>query len=151
MGLEFSLNQCNRLGGILAIALYLLTIGIFVARLGNRPWIEHWLGLVMIILIIPLTYLLVSAFYLDRPRIYFLWIGLMIFFLLVELLLDYILELPFRTVRWQAIAYVMLFFGATGGMLGVASLAGRGWSVAAVAIFLVMAALAFIQRSITGM
>ena len=75
----------------------------------------------------------------------------MILYLLGELLLDYILELPFRTVRWQAIAYVTLFFGATGGMLGVASLAGRGWSVTAIAIFLVMAALAFIQRSITGM
>ena len=151
MGLGFSLDQCNRLGGILAIALYLLTIGVFTARLAKRPGLEHWLGLAMIILIIPLVYLLVSAFYLDRPRIYFLWIGLMILFLLVELLLDYILELPFRTVRWQAIAYVMLFFGATGGMLGVAGLAGRAWSVSAVALFLVMAALAFIQRSITGM
>ena len=151
MGLEFSLNQCNRLGGILAIALYLLTIGVFMARLASRPGLEHWLGLVMIILIIPLAYLLVSAFYLDRPGIYFLWIGLMILYLLVELLLDYILELPFRTVRWQAIAYVTLFFGATGGMLGVASLAGRGWSVTAVVIFLIMAALAFIQRAITGM
>jgi len=151
MGLEFSLNQCNRLGGILAIAIYLLTIGVFVARLANRSGLEHWLGLVMIVLIIPLAYLLVSAFYLDRPRIYFLWIGLMILFLLVELLLDYILELPFRTVRWQVIAYLMIFFGSTGGMLGVASLAGRGWSVTAVVLFLVMAALAFVQRSITGM
>ena len=151
MGLDFSLNQCNRLGGSLAIAIYLLAIGVFVARLAKRPGLEHWLGLVMIVLIIPLVYLLVSAFYLNRPGIYFLWIGLMILYLLVELLLDYILELPFRTVRWQAIAYVMLFFGATGGMLGVAGLAGRAWSVSAVALFLVMAALAFIQRSITGM
>lgn len=38
MGLEFSLNQCTRLGGILAIAIYLLTIGVFMARLANRPW-----------------------------------------------------------------------------------------------------------------
>ncbi len=88
MGLEFSLNQCNRLGGILAIALYLLTIGVFMARLANRPGLEHWLGLVMIILTIPLAYLLVSAFYLDRPGIYFLWIGLMILYLPGLLLLS---------------------------------------------------------------
>jgi hypothetical protein len=151
MRLEFSLNRCNVLGGILAVTIFLLTISIFVARLSGRPQIEHWVGIVLILLILPLTYLLISAFYLDRPKIYFLWIGLMILFLVVELLLDYVFELPFRTVRWQAIAYVMLFFGSTGGMLGVATLAGRGWTVAAVTGFLIMAVLAFVQRSITGM
>ncbi|MCJ7630537.1 MAG: hypothetical protein MUO50_19355 [Longimicrobiales bacterium] len=75
----------------------------------------------------------------------------MIVFLILELVLDYVWRVPFRTVRWQAIAYVMLFFGSSGGMLGVASLAGRGWTVAAVTSFLIMAVLAFVQRNITGM
>jgi hypothetical protein len=44
-----------------------------------------------------------------------------------------------------------LFFAGTGGLLGVATNAGRNWSVTAVVLFLVMAALTFVQRAVTGM
>jgi len=37
-----------------------------------------------------------------------------------------------------------------GGMIGVAGHAGKGWFFASLISFLVMAALPFIQRSITG-
>jgi hypothetical protein len=49
------------------------------------------------------------------------------------------------------IPYVMLFFGATGGMIGVASLAGKKWTMVTALSFLIMFVLAFIQRQITGM
>jgi len=75
----------------------------------------------------------------------------MLVWLLVELLLDYILKIDFRNVGWMVISYVVLFFAGTGGMLGVAANAGRGWTILAVILFLVMAALAFIQRAVTGM
>jgi len=35
-------------------------------------------------------------------------------------------------------------------MLGIAANAGRGWSIAAIVLFLVMAVLTFIQRAVTG-
>ena len=59
--------------------------------------------------------------------------------------------IDFRNVQWMVISYVVLFFAGTGGMLGVARNAGRGWTILAVSLFLVMAALAFIQRAVTGM
>ncbi|MFC1662076.1 hypothetical protein ACFL3S_11615 [Gemmatimonadota bacterium] len=148
---QFSIQRENLLGAILALAIFWMTIGTFVARLADKPRLEYGLGFLLILLTLPLAYLLVSAFSLDRPRIYFLWIGLMIIFLLVELLLDYVWSVQFREVRWQVVLYVVLFFGSTGGMIGVAGLAGRGWSVAAVVSFLLMAALAFFQRHVTGL
>jgi hypothetical protein len=36
-------------------------------------------------------------------------------------------------------------------MLGVAANAGRGWSISAIILFLIMAILAFVQRAVTGM
>jgi len=45
----------------------------------------------------------------------------------------------------------MLFFAGTGGMVGVASLAGRGWTIAAAVLFLAMGILAFVQRAVTGL
>jgi hypothetical protein len=45
----------------------------------------------------------------------------------------------------------MFFFAATGGMIGVASQAGKSWSMATTIVFLIMAILAFVQRGVTGL
>ncbi len=102
-------------------------------------------------LAIPLVYLLVTAPQLQRPALYYLQIGLMLAWILVEALLDYILKLDFRKIRWMVISYIVLFFAGTGGMLGVAAYAGRGWTIVAGILFLLMAILAFVQRAVTGM
>jgi hypothetical protein len=75
----------------------------------------------------------------------------MIVFIIVEFLLDWYPKVDFRDNLTIIIPYVMLFFGATGGMIGVASLAGKRWAVITVTSFLIMAVLAFVQRQITGM
>jgi hypothetical protein len=101
-------------------------------------------------LAIPLVYLLVEAPQLERPALYYIQIGLMLAWLLVEALLDYILKFDFRKVQWMVISYVVLFFAGMGGMLGVAANAGRGWTIVVGILFLIMAVLAFVQRSVTG-
>jgi hypothetical protein len=98
-----------------------------------------------------LVYLLFTAPQLNRPPLYYLQIGLMLAWLGVEALLDYILKIDFRHTRWMVIAYVTLFFAGTGGMLGVAANAGREWSLAAIILFLIMAGLTFVQRKVTGL
>ena len=75
----------------------------------------------------------------------------MLAWLLVEALLDYILKIDFRRVRWMVISYVTLFFAASGGLVGIAANAGRGWAWVAIILFTVMTALAFIQRRVTGL
>jgi len=75
----------------------------------------------------------------------------MLAWLVLEALLDYILKVDFRNVRWMVISYVVLFFAGAGGMLGVASNAGHSWSIASIILFLIMAVLTFVQRAITGM
>ena len=92
-----------------------------------------------------------TSWELQRSALYILQTGLMLAFLLVELLIDYILKVDFRRVRWMVISYVPFFFAATGGMIGVAALTGRGWMIAAVILYLIMGALAFLQRRVTGL
>ena len=75
----------------------------------------------------------------------------MLAWLVVEALLDYVLKVEFRNVRWMVISYVVLFFAGTGGMVGVAANAGRRWSILAIILFLIMTVLAFVQRTVTGM
>ena len=145
------LETMNLLGAIVAVAFYISAILVFIFRILSKPRFGHWIGYVELLLAIPLVYLLVNAPQLERPALYYLQIGLMLAWLLVEALFDYILKLDFRKVRWMVISYVVLFFAGTGGMLGVAANAGRGWTIAAGILFLLMAVLAFVQRAVTGM
>lgn len=144
------LETMNLLGAIVAVAFYVSAILVFVFRILSKPQFGHWIGYFEFLLAIPLVYLLIKAPQLERPALYYLQIGLMLAWLLVEALLDYILKIDFRQVRWMVISYVVLFFAGTGGMLGVAANAGRGWTILAGILFLVMAVLAFVQRAVTG-
>jgi len=145
------LEKTNLLGAIVAVVLYVSAILVFIFRLLGKPQYGHWIGYIEFLLLIPLGYLLITAPELERPTLYYIQISLMIAWLILELLLDYILKIDFRQVRWMVISYVVLFFAGAGGMIGVATNAGRGWSVLAVILFLVMAVLAFVQRAVTGM
>lgn len=145
------LEKTNLLGAIVAVVFYVSAILVFIFRLLGKPQYGHWIGYIEFLLLIPLGYLLITAPELERPALYYIQISLMIAWLVLELLLDYILKIDFRQVRWMVISYVVLFFAGAGGMIGVARNAGRGWSIFAVILFLVMAVLAFVQRAVTGM
>ena len=145
------LEKTNLLGAYVTISLYSLYILMIIFRLLGRSQLGHWLAALQFLAAIPLIYLLIKAPQLERPLLYYVQIGLMLIFLLVELLLDYIYLVDFRQVSWMVISYVMLFFAATGGMLGVAANAGRTWTYTTVIFFLIMAVLAFVQRWVTGM
>ena len=144
------LEKTNLLGAVVAIAFYSSAILVFVFRLLGKPQYGHWLGYFEFLLAIPLVWLLFNAPQLQRPALYYIQIGCLLAWLAVEALLDYILKIEFRNVRWMVIGYVMLFFAGAGGLLGVAANAGRGWSIAAIILFLLMAVLAFVQRAVTG-
>jgi hypothetical protein len=98
----------------------------------------------------PLVYLLLKAPEFNRPVLYYIQIGLMLLFILLLFLIDYILKYDFRQTQWMVISFVVLYFAALGGMIGIAAPAGRGWTISAVILFFIAAALAFIQRAVTG-
>lgn len=145
------LERANLAGAIVTVTMYALCIVVFVSRLAGRPELGHAVGWVQFALVLPLVVLLVLAPRLGRPWLYYLQVGLMLGFLALEFLLDYALKVDFRHTLGAVIPYVMLYFAGTGGMLGVAALAGRGWIIAAGSMFLAMAVLAFVQRGVTGM
>jgi hypothetical protein len=145
------MEKTNLFGAITAIAFFISAILVFSFRLIGKPQYGHWIGYFEFALAIPLIYLLIRAPAEHRPVLYYIQIGAMLLWLVVEFLLDYLLKIDFRNVRWMVITYVVLFFAGTGGLLGIASNAGRGWSIASIILFLIMAVLTFVQRVVTGL
>jgi hypothetical protein len=146
MGVE----KLNILGAYLALFIFTSSILIFIFRLLNQENLEYWTGIAFVLTAIPLCYLLFTSLNTQRSSLYIIQLALMLGFVILELFVDYILKLEFRSVKWMAITYTVFFFSSTGGMIGVASEAGKGWSISAIILFLIMFALAFVQRAKTG-
>lgn len=138
------------IGAITAVVFFTSAILVFLARMAGKPDLGKWVGLVQFLLVLPLLWLLIKAAGGEHGRLYFIQITAVLLWLVVEFLLDYALKLEFRQVRWMVIPYVMLFFAAAGGMVGLASNAGKGWSLFAIILFIITAILAFLQRRLTG-
>ena len=129
----------------------LLIIAVFVLRIFGLLEIGRLIGFTSSLILIPLVYLFVVGLRIRRRRIYFVWLSLMSLFALFELVVDQILAIDIRSDQWIVVPYVMFFFAANGGMIGVASQAGKRWSIFTTVVFLIMAALAFVQRGVTGL
>ncbi len=146
------MTDTDNLTGVISANVYMLLItAVFAARIMGWSGAALWCGILSSFILVPLIYLFYAALRTKQPAIYFVWLVLMILFALFELVADTILKVDFRSEQWSLIAYVMFFFAATGGMIGIASRAGRHWTIATVAIYLVMAVMAFVQRGITGL
>ena len=141
----------NLVGAIAANVYMLLIIAMFATRILGWLDIGRWIGIASSLVLIPLIYLFITGLETDRHLIYFIWLVLMILFTLFELIVDDILKVDFRSVKWAVIPYVMFFFGATGGMIGVAIQAGKPWNILTYVMYLIMAVMAFVQRGVTGL
>lgn len=145
------MESLNLLGAGIALAIFVLSSLTFISRLAGQPELGRWLGVPLLLTAFPLVYLLTQAPRYSRPVLYYIQIGLMLAWLAVEFIVDFWPRIEFRQIRWAVIAYVVLFFAGTGGMIGVAAAAGRPWAIAAVVLFLIMGVLAFVQRAVTGL
>jgi len=145
------MHKSNILGGVISLLALALCILIFVFRLNGMPVVERGLGIVFLCTGIPFFYLLLGAKMLHRQRLYYIQLGAILTFIVLEMFLDYAFQIDFRHIKWLTIVYVMFFFAGTGGLIGIASQAGKNWTYAAIFLFLLMTALAFWQRAKTGM
>lgn len=143
-------ENLNLLGAITAHVIFISSIITFSSRMIFRIGPGHWVGIPILLMAFPLTYLLVNAPGSDRPFLYYIQIGLMLIWLIVLFFVDYVLKYDFRQTQWMVISYVVLAFAGTGGMIGIASLAGRAWTISSVILFLIAAILSFVQRAVTG-
>ena len=142
-------NNLNLLGAIVAHIIFISSILTFGARILFKVHPGHWVGIPLLLMAFPLLYLLLRAGEFNRPFLYYLQLGLMLGWIILLYLVDFAFKVDFRQTRWMVIAFVMLYFAGIGGMVGVSMLAGRGWMISAIILFLIAAVLAFVQHNVT--
>jgi hypothetical protein len=144
------LERLNTIGAITAVVIFVSSIITFSSRLIFKIGPGHWIGAPLLLMVFPLGYLLVTAPAANRPILYYIQAGLMLLWIITLILVDYIFRYDFRQTQWMVISYVIFYFAAMGGMIGIASLAGPAWMISSITLFFIAAILAFVQRAVTG-
>ena len=143
-------DNTNLIGAITAHIIFISSILTFLSRifLGVKP--GHWIGIPILLTAFPLVYLLIKAPGQNQPVLYYIQVGLMLLWIIILFLVDYVFKVDFRQTQWIVITYVVLYFAGLGGMIGMAAKAGQGWTISAVILFFIAGILAFVQRAVTG-
>jgi hypothetical protein len=102
----------------------LLIVGVMLSRIPGWKRFERIIGLVNIALIVPLSFALGYNALNQRTWWMILMPGLVVFYLFVELILDYVLESDFRQSRGLG-PYLLVFYLAQWGLIGYAFMLGK--------------------------
>jgi hypothetical protein len=144
------IERLNLIGALTAHVIFISSIITFSSRLIFKIGPGHWVGTPLLLMVFPLGYLLLTAPGANRPFLYYIQAGLMLLFILLLFFVDYVFKYDFRQTQWMVISFVVFYCAGMGGMIGVASLAGRAWTISSVILFLIATILAFVQRAVTG-
>ncbi len=120
---------------LIANLVNILLMGIFL----SRPWglrrLERILGLLSIALALPVSFAVVINALGGREWWTIALPSLLVAFLIVELILDYILRLPFRSSRLLG-PYLLLYYLSLMGMIGYAFLVSEAYGFVTLATYL---------------
>ncbi len=97
----------------------ILVSAVYVFSKFDQMTLVRVIGVPIIILIIPFTYTLIEFLKGDEEKRIIISNIVIILYLLLELLLDYILFIPFRENLIMHISYILVFYAAEFSIIGV--------------------------------
>ena len=124
--------------------------GIFVARLLGWEILESVLGIFVLLLIIPLTWVIWQNYWEGREWWTYGLPGLLVAFLLVELLLDYVFALDFRSSAVLLWPYLVLYYSSSMVMVGYNFMIRMRWGWITLATYFLNLAAALFSYAVVG-
>jgi hypothetical protein len=103
-----------------AVAFNLLIAAIFVAQKYRWEKLVQTFGILWLSLILPLSIVFVAYLREGRPRRILIYLLLVFFYMLVELLLDYVFKVDFRARISTHIPYIVLEYVALFSLIAIA-------------------------------
>lgn len=91
--------------------------GLYLAVKHEKQLLLKICGIVVVLLIIPFTFTLINYFKSKSQKRKIVMNLVVLFYLVVELFLDYILKIPFRDILSIHIPYIIVFYAAAYSMI----------------------------------
>ena len=139
------LNTFDSMFVLSAIAFNLLIAAIFIAQKLGREKLVKTFGILWLWLLIPLALVFVSYWRSGRETWILINFGFVFFYMLVELLLDYVFKIDFRSKPITHVPYIILEYIALFSLIGIAFEIDQAWgAVVAVCFWILMGSLVFL-------
>ena len=104
---------------ISAIIFNILVSILYIAtKFGNMEFVQV-IGIIVLFLIIPFTITLIGYMKEKEEKKIIISLIVILFYFFLEILLDYILIIPFRDILALHIPYIIIFYAADFSMIGV--------------------------------
>lgn len=130
-----------------AVIFHILIIGIYITSRYDRVKLRTTFGKITIGLGIPLLAVLASYALEGRPLRVLIYLAVILLYLIVELLLDFILKIEFREKPILHIPYIVLFYFACFSFIAISFTISNGWGYAvSVSFWGVLISLIFLLR-----
>jgi hypothetical protein len=110
-----------------AVVFNLLIIGIYITSRHELVGLRNTLGKVVIALGIPLSIVFIAYAISGRPVRILLYMAFILIYLVVEIVLDFILKIEFRKKPVLHIPYIVLFYAASFGFVGISFSIDATW------------------------
>jgi hypothetical protein len=128
-----------------AVAFNLLIAAIFVAQKFGREELVKTFGILWLWLIIPLALVFVAYWQAGREARVLLYFGLIFLYMLVELLLDYVFKVEFRSQPITHVPYIILEYIALFSLIAIAFDIDQRWGIAvSICFWILMGSLVFL-------
>ncbi|HEC37686.1 hypothetical protein LCGC14_1075050 [marine sediment metagenome] len=121
---ESSLNNIGKSRDVLFIIssiIFNISVSlIYVTTKFNNSIFQLIAGITVILLIVPFSIVLVGYLRVKEEKKIIISLAVILFYLIFELSLDYILRIPFRDILSLHILYIVIFYAAEFSMIGIA-------------------------------
>ncbi len=116
---------------VASVLFFICVSGIFLATKFGNVELRWLLGILVMCLIVPYTVVLIGYVKEKPEKPVIISLSLILFYLILELIWDYILRIPFREILTLHIVYIIVLYIASFTMIGVSFRINRkmGWLV----------------------
>ena len=139
------LNTIDLMFVLSAIAFNLLIAALFIAQKLGRENLVKTFGVLWLWLMIPLALVFVSYWREGRETWIFVNFGLVFLYMLVELLLDYVFKVDFRSKPITHVPYIILEYIALFSLIAIAFDIDQRWgTVVSLCFWILMGSLVYL-------
>jgi hypothetical protein len=121
-----------------SIIFNLAVSGVYITSKIDHQTLLKVFGTIVVLLIIPFTISLVGYIKIKAKKKIIISHIIILCYLFLEVMLDYVLKIPFREILALHVPYIMVFYAATFSMIGVARTISRKMGLLVLSTFLVL-------------
>jgi len=113
-------HKLNNIVFIVSVIIFNISVsGVYLASKFDNGVLLQTFGAIVVLLLIPFTLTFIGYLKQKAEKKIIISLVVILLYLVLEILLDYILKIPFRNILPLHIPYIIVFYAAAFSMIGV--------------------------------